>query len=85
MRSIGRQVRSAGRAYAPHGFVLGRAFLEDRDEELVRKVREPVDGVVSWGVAILAIGMAVGYQLLRHAEALLTVARRREEGGNGPG
>jgi hypothetical protein len=85
MRSVGRQVTSTGRHFAPHGFVLGRAFLEDRDEELTRKFREPIDGVASWGVAILAIGMAVGYQLLRHAGALQALARRREEGGNGRG
>jgi uncharacterized protein YjeT (DUF2065 family) len=77
MRSMGAGVTRKDWAAAP-GLVLGtlRAILEeDYDELLTRRIRAPLDWLRTWGIVLLAIGMAVGYQLLSRMDALLSVTR----------
>ena len=66
-------------ATAPRALIVGvpRAILEDRYEGYVtRQIRGPMDKLIAWGVTILAIGMAVGYQLLRDVDRIASVIRR---------
>ena len=70
-RSIWRQATSGGWVGPTRAFIRGvpSAVFQERNDEFVREVRDPIDKLLTWGVAVLAIGMAVGYQVLRHTDA----------------
>jgi hypothetical protein len=60
------------------GVVVGipRDLLkEDYDELVTRVIRVPRDRLTTWGIALLAMALTIGYQLLPLMDALRSVTR----------